>query len=115
MAVTFIQIVLGYGPFAAALWMLPTVGGSLAGVVAASIYGRFIRPAFLIAAGLVTCAPGFFWVRTIEPNSHLGLPAAGHALRTAAAAMPCARPAWSPAHAGSPGSSRASRTPTAAC
>ncbi|HLR97068.1 MAG TPA: MFS transporter [Jiangellaceae bacterium] len=87
MAVTFIQIVLGYGPFDAALWMLPTVGGSLAGVVAASIFGRFIRPAFLIAAGLVTCASGFFWVSTIEPNSHIGVLIAGYALLTAGVGM----------------------------
>jgi DHA2 family multidrug resistance protein-like MFS transporter len=32
LAVTYVQVVLGYAPFAAALWMLPTVAGSFVGV-----------------------------------------------------------------------------------
>lgn len=87
MAATFIQIVLGYGPFDAALVMLPTVGGSVVGVTAASILGRSIRPAVLVASGLVFAASGFFWVSTIGADSHAAMLIAGYSLVTAGVGM----------------------------
>ena len=87
LAVTFIQTVLGYGPFDAALWMLPAVGGSVAGVTAASIGARFVRPAWLIAVGLAVSASGFFWVSGIGPDSHIGTLIAGYALLTVGVGM----------------------------
>ncbi len=87
LAVTFMQTVMGYAPFDAALWMLPAVAGSAAGVAAASVLARSIRPAKLIAAGLAISASGFFWVSTIEPDSHIGTLIAGYALLTVGVGM----------------------------
>src|SRR5699024_1857521 len=87
MAVTFMQIVLGYGPFDAAIWMLPTIGGSFVGVTAASVLGRFVRPAILIGLGLTSAAAGFFWVSTIGASSHIGMLIAGYVLLTAGTGM----------------------------
>lgn len=87
MAVTFMQTVLGYRPFDAAVWMLPAVGGSVAGVATAAIGARFIRPAILMASGLAVSACGFFWVSTIEPSSHIGTLIAAYSLLTVGVGM----------------------------
>lgn len=87
LAVTFIQAVLGYSPFDAALWMLPAVGGSVLGVTAASVGARFLRPAVLVAAGLAVSASGFFWVSTVSPDSTIGVLIAGYALLTVGVGM----------------------------
>lgn len=72
LTMTFIQIVLGYTPFAAALWALPAVGGSIAGVTVASILAPKICPAMLVAAGLLAAAAGFAVVSTVTPDSGVG-------------------------------------------
>ncbi len=82
LAVTFIQAVLGYSPFDAAVWMLPAVGGSVLGVTAASVLGRTVRPAVLIAAGLAVSAAGFAWVSRIGPSDHVGWLIVGYGLLT---------------------------------
>ena len=87
LAVTFVQTVLGYGPFDAALWLLPAVGGSVLGVAAASIGARIFRPALLIAAGLAVSAAGFFWVSTVSPESTIGMLISGYALLTVGVGM----------------------------
>ena len=83
MSVTFVQVVLGYGPFDAALWMLPTIGGSFVGVSTASVLGRFVRPAILVGLGMAAAAGGFFWVSTLGTTSHVGMLMAGYVLLTA--------------------------------
>ena len=69
LAVQFLQTVLGYGPFTAALWMLPTVAGTLVGVTAVSVLAKTLRPAFLVAAGLLFVAAGFLTTGTIDSDS----------------------------------------------
>lgn len=87
LAVTYIQTVLGYAPFDAALWMLPAVGGSIAGVTAVSLLARRARPAILVGTGLTISAVGFFWVSTIGPESDIGVLIAGYALLTVGVGM----------------------------
>ena len=69
LAVQFLQTVLGYGPFNAALWMLPTVAGTLVGVTAVSVLAKTVRPAFLVAAGLLFVVAGFLTTGTIDSDS----------------------------------------------
>lgn len=73
LAATFIQTVLGYAPFAAALWMLPTVAGSFTGVALASLLARTIRPAVLVSLGLLISAGGFATFTLVTADSHIVL------------------------------------------
>lgn len=73
MTVQFLQTVLGYSPFQAALWMLPTVAGTLAGVTAVSALARRLRPGVLVPLGLLFVAAGFLWVTTIDSGSSVGM------------------------------------------
>lgn len=87
MAVTFLQTILGYGPFDAAIWMLPAVAGSIIGVTAASLLGRSVRPSILITTGLTVSASGFAWVSTVGPDSPVGMLIAGYGLLTIGVGM----------------------------
>lgn len=87
LAVTFFQTVLGLAPLAAALWMLPTVAGSFIGVAVASVLARFVRPAILVAVGLMVVAGGFFTVSLITPESPVGFLVAAYSVLTAGVGM----------------------------
>ena len=82
LTMTFIQLVLGYTPFTAALWALPAVGGSIAGVAIASILAPKVRPSILVAVGLLTASLGFAVVSTVSPDSHVGHLIAAYAVLT---------------------------------
>lgn len=69
LTVQFLQTVLGQGPFQAAVWMLPTVAGTLVGVTVTSVLGRHLRPAFLVALGLAVVAAAFLAISTISSDS----------------------------------------------
>lgn len=73
LAVTFIQTVLGYTPFAAAIWMLPTVVGSFTGIAIAALLARALRPAILVSLGLSISAGGFALISLVTPESPIGL------------------------------------------
>ena len=78
-AVQYIQVVLGYRPFAAALWMLPTVGGTMLGVAMANLVVRWFRPGFVVAAGVLVAAAGFAMVATtVEVDSSVGVVISGY-------------------------------------
>ncbi|WP_142105127.1 MFS transporter [Pseudonocardia cypriaca] len=53
------QLVLGLPPLEAAAWTVPSALGYLLGSVLGPPIGRRVRPAFVIAAGLVLAALGF--------------------------------------------------------
>lgn len=53
-----LQFVQGKSPLQAALWMLPGVVASMAGMLLSPLIARRIRPSFLIGAGLVVAAAG---------------------------------------------------------
>jgi DHA2 family multidrug resistance protein-like MFS transporter len=87
LAVTFMQTVLGFAPFPAAIWMLPTVAGSFVGVAIASILARTIRPAILVAAGLLVAAGGFLTVSLISVDSPVGLLITAYSVLTVGVGM----------------------------
>ncbi|MFE6649250.1 MFS transporter [Nocardioides sp. NPDC057772] len=87
LAVTFMQTVLGLAPLAAALWMLPTVGGSFLGVAIASVLARTIRPATLVTLGLLISAVGFAVVSLVTSASSVGPLIAAYATLTLGVGM----------------------------
>ncbi|PZG51951.1 MFS transporter [Spongiactinospora gelatinilytica] len=69
LAVQYLQVVLGISPFRAALWMLPTIVGTIVGVTLASVLAKRIRPGLVIGLGLVIGAAGFALVSQIQVGS----------------------------------------------
>jgi MFS transporter, DHA2 family, multidrug resistance protein len=59
LAVQYLQVVLGLRPFAAALWQLPAIAGTMIGIGVATALARSVRPAVLAGAGLLVAAAGF--------------------------------------------------------
>ncbi|MGO1052742.1 MFS transporter [Crossiella sp. CA198] len=55
----YLQLVLGYSPFEAALWSLPGIAGMLTGVGLATAVAARVRPAVLVATGLILTSAGF--------------------------------------------------------
>lgn len=60
----YLQLVAGFGPLEAGLWMLPAVACSIAGFLLAPLLARRIRPAPLIAGGLAVTVVGILLVAT---------------------------------------------------
>ncbi|MCT2582232.1 MFS transporter [Actinophytocola sp. S1-96] len=87
LSATFMQTVLGFAPFAAALWMLPTVAGSFLGVAVASLLARTVRPALLVSIGLLVAAGGFAAVSLVTPDSPVGLLIAAYSTLTLGVGM----------------------------
>lgn len=87
LAVTFMQTVLGLAPLTAALWMLPTVGGSFVGVAIASLLARTVRPATLVTGGLLISAGGFAVISLVTPDSPVGLLIAAYTTLTLGVGM----------------------------
>lgn len=87
LAVTFMQTVLGFAPFPAAIWMLPTVAGSFVGVAIASIFARMVRPAVLVTVGLLIAAAGFFTVSLMTVDSPVGMLIAAYSVLTVGVGM----------------------------
>jgi DHA2 family multidrug resistance protein-like MFS transporter len=54
----YLQLVLGLSPLAAGLWMLPSSAGFILGSMLTPVLVRRIRPAFVMAAGMVLAAGG---------------------------------------------------------
>jgi DHA2 family multidrug resistance protein-like MFS transporter len=69
LAVQYIQLVLGLRPFLAAVWMLPTIGGTIGGITVAGLMSRRIRPGFVIGTGLLVAGAGFGLVTLVQADS----------------------------------------------
>ncbi|APU16594.1 MULTISPECIES: MFS transporter [Actinoalloteichus] len=82
LAFTFLQTVHGLSPLNAALWALPTFVGTLLGATLAAVLAAHVRPAVLLAAGLLIGAAGFALVGVIEPGTTLVLFISGYAVLT---------------------------------
>jgi MFS transporter, DHA2 family, multidrug resistance protein len=54
----YLQLVLGLSPLAAGLWMLPSSAGFILGSMLTPLLVRRVRPAFVMAAGMVLAAVG---------------------------------------------------------
>jgi MFS transporter, DHA2 family, multidrug resistance protein len=73
----YLQLVLGLSPLAAGLWTLPSAGGLVAGSMLAPLVARRVRPAFVMAGGLVLSATGFGMLTQVEAASGLALLVSG--------------------------------------
>jgi MFS transporter, DHA2 family, multidrug resistance protein len=69
----YLQLVLGLSPLEAGLWTVPSAGGFIAGSLLAPFLVRFIRPAFVVAGGLVVAALGLALLTQVEGNSDLAV------------------------------------------
>lgn len=69
----YLQLVHGLSPLVTGLWTIPGVLGSVAGFLLAPIVARRVRPAPLIAAGLVLSAAAVAVVLTLDETSGLVL------------------------------------------
>jgi MFS transporter, DHA2 family, multidrug resistance protein len=71
----YLQLVLGLSPLQAGLWTAPSSGGLIVGsILAPAIVHRVgVRPAFVMAAGLVLAAVGFGVLTQVEGSSGLSV------------------------------------------
>lgn len=76
----YLQFVQGMSPLRAALWMLPGVLASMAGMLLSPLVARRIRPAYLIGAGLVVSAAGCILLAVVEIQSGYAVLIAGYIL-----------------------------------
>ncbi|ASO21772.1 DHA2 family multidrug resistance protein-like MFS transporter [Actinoalloteichus hoggarensis] len=87
LAFTFLQTVHGLSPLRAALWTLPTFVGTLAGATLATVLASRVRPAILLACGLLVAACGFGVVGVVEPGTSLAVFIGGYTVLTAGLGM----------------------------
>lgn len=71
----YLQLVGGLSPLQTALWMLPAVAASIAGVMVSPVIGRYIRPAHAIAGGLVLSIAGLLVVTQVGASGTGGVAA----------------------------------------
>jgi DHA2 family multidrug resistance protein-like MFS transporter len=76
----YLQLVVGLPPFSAGLWMLPGVAASIAGFLLSPMLARHIRPAHLIAAGMVIAVGGALLLMQVTPAGTLAPVVVGWAL-----------------------------------
>jgi DHA2 family multidrug resistance protein-like MFS transporter len=69
----YLQLVKGLSPLAAGLWLIPAAGGSVAGSMLSPALTKRLRPAAVLAAGLVVAAIGFAVITQIETSSSLAI------------------------------------------
>ncbi|HEY3881459.1 MAG TPA: MFS transporter [Trebonia sp.] len=69
----YLQLVLGLSPLAAGLWMLPAAAGTILGSMLTPVLARRIRPAVLMAGGLVLAAAGLALFTQLGSASGLGI------------------------------------------
>jgi MFS transporter, DHA2 family, multidrug resistance protein len=67
----YLQLVLGLSPLQAGLWMVPGAGGFIAGSLLTPLLVRRIRPASVMAAGLLLAAVGFGVLTQVDGASGL--------------------------------------------
>ena len=73
----YLQLVLGLSPLEAGLWTLPSSVGVIAGSMLAPAIGRWVRPAFAVAGGLVFAALGFGILTQVDSTAGLPVVVAG--------------------------------------
>jgi DHA2 family multidrug resistance protein-like MFS transporter len=69
----YLQLVLGLSPLQAGLWTVPFAGAFIVGSMLTPVIARRIRPAFVMAAGLVIAAAGFGVLTRVEGASALAV------------------------------------------
>jgi MFS transporter, DHA2 family, multidrug resistance protein len=73
----YLQDVQAMSPLAAGLWMLPHTAAQMIGVVLATMLVRTIRPAYVIAGGLVIAVVGFLIVSQVSATGGITLAVVG--------------------------------------
>src|SRR5215213_4905152 len=69
----YLQLVFGLSPLVAGLWTVPSSSGLIAGSMLAPLVVRWVRPAFVMAGGLVLSAVGFGMLTQVEAASGLAI------------------------------------------
>jgi MFS transporter, DHA2 family, multidrug resistance protein len=69
----YLQLVLGLSPLEAGLWTVPSAFGFIAGSILAPALVRLVRPAFVVAGGLVVTAAGLGLLAQVEAGSGVAL------------------------------------------
>ncbi len=69
----YLQLVLDLSPLEAGLWTLPSAIGNVIGSMTVPRIVRFVRPAYVMASGMILAAIGFGLYSIIEGNSGLFL------------------------------------------
>jgi len=83
----YLQLVLGMGPFEAGLWTLPSAAGFIVGSMLAPAIARAVRPASLVAGGLVVAAVGLAMLTRVGADSGLAALVAGSVVLALGAAQ----------------------------
>lgn len=76
----YLQLVLGLSPLRAGLWTLPSSGGFIVGSMLTPLLVRRLRPAFVMAGGLVLAAAGFGVLTQVDGVSGLAVLVSGSAV-----------------------------------
>ncbi|WP_232661019.1 MFS transporter [Pseudonocardia sp. TRM90224] len=69
----YMQLVLGFSPFVAALWSVPMFVAMMIGTVVAAVATRWTRPAYVAGGGLVVATCGFGWLSQLQIDSSIGM------------------------------------------
>jgi MFS transporter, DHA2 family, multidrug resistance protein len=69
----YLQLVLGYSPLEAGLWTAPSSLGFIAGAMLSSVLVRLVRPAFVVAGGLVLAAAGLALLTQVGSDSSVSV------------------------------------------
>jgi MFS transporter, DHA2 family, multidrug resistance protein len=69
----YLQMVFGLSPLVAGLWTVPSSSGLIAGSMLAPLVVRWVRPAFVMAGGLVLSAVGFGMLTQVDATSGLAI------------------------------------------
>jgi DHA2 family multidrug resistance protein-like MFS transporter len=69
----YLQLVLGLSPLAAGMWMLPSSGGFILGSMLTPVLVRRVRPAVVMAAGMVLAAVGLGLFTQLESAAGLAV------------------------------------------
>ena len=69
----YLQLVLGYSPLEAGLWTAPSSLGFIAAALLSSVLVRLVRPAFVVAGGLVVAAAGLALLAQLGSQSSVAL------------------------------------------
>jgi DHA2 family multidrug resistance protein-like MFS transporter len=73
----YLQLVLGFSPLKAGLWLVPDSIGLLIGTLLAPVLARRIRPGLAIGGGFVVMTIGFLILTHAQATSGLGIVVAG--------------------------------------
>lgn len=76
----YLQLVAGMPPLTAGLWLLPAAGGMILGSMSAPVLIEWVRPAYVIAAGMLFGAAGCVLLAFVGPVGGLGLLVFGYSL-----------------------------------